>query len=201
MKHYNEMIENYCQENGIDPLRLFENGRENRRQYRENPGKFIRTNIKENENDPKTPKLDDSKLSISSGASENAECLKSIESYESIPIASMDDENTESSGLLKSDEPNSCQKVQREPDWKFENVFRTERPLNRMGTYTKLEVWGIIPDNVLKVFTRERNMRFKQLAKVKRIEERILNSGGRLNFEIQMLPEPDNQFPFGLVYT
>lgn len=37
MKYFNEMIENYCRENGIDPIRLLENGRENRKQQSENP--------------------------------------------------------------------------------------------------------------------------------------------------------------------
>ena len=40
------MIENYCRENGINPVKLFENGRINKQQYREDPEKF-RTNVQE----------------------------------------------------------------------------------------------------------------------------------------------------------
>ena len=133
----------------------------------------------DNENDPKIPKLDD--VELPSGASQDTDCLKSIDSDESIPAA-MDDENiedeltpkascTESSALPKTDEPNSSQKVQRDPDWEFANVLRTERPFLKMGTYSKFEVQGIIPDIVLKTFTHERHMRYRQLRKDKSIDK------------------------------
>ena len=119
--------------------------------------------IKENEKNPKISKFDDAKFNVVNDSVERTNISKSKE-MNSTPINDSINENTESKvDISKQDELESTRSDYNLPAWEFYNVLRSERPLNSMGIYTKYELHGIVQENVVAAFRREKNQRLRQM--------------------------------------
>uniref|UniRef100_A0A7M5WLL5 Uncharacterized protein n=1 Tax=Clytia hemisphaerica TaxID=252671 RepID=A0A7M5WLL5_9CNID len=100
-------------------------------------------------------KLDETKLVVSV-PSENE---KSSDKSTSTCIVN---EGVEETNISKLDISDSCQNGPKKSR-KFTNVLRSERPLKSMGMYTKYELHGIVPENVVDALKKEKNQKYRQL--------------------------------------
>ena len=122
--------------------------------------KLIEDVINENEKSPKILKLDETKLE-SSTANCNVKSTDLTQPNKTNLAPSTD--SSKIMGISKRNTSNSSHSKKSGKTGKFLNVLRSERPLISMSMYTKYDLHGIVPEDVVAVFRSQKKQKFRQM--------------------------------------
>jgi len=118
--------------------------------------------MKEEENEPKVSKRDET-IEANRGTNDRTEIVNISESNKISSVSF--DESTEKTDISKVDDLPSAENVKSYPASEYGSVLRSQRPLHLMGMYNRYELHGIIPENVVAAFKREKSLTLRKIKK------------------------------------